>query len=37
MTFGRTIEKAMKRREKIWPGLKGVIPDNWTALPDAAC
>ena len=36
MTFGRTVKKAMKRREEIWPGLKFVKPDNWTALSDAA-
>ena len=36
MTYGRTIKKAMKRREEIWPGLPFNKPDNWTALTDAA-
>ena len=36
MTYGRTIKKAMKRREEIWPGLPFNMPDNWTALTDAA-
>ena len=36
MTFGRTVKKAMKRREEIWPGLPFNKPDNWTALTDAA-
>ena len=36
MTFGRTVKKAMKRREEIWPGLPFDMPDNWTALTDVA-
>ena len=36
MTYGRTIKKAMKRREEIWPGLPFDKPDNWTALTVAA-
>ena len=36
MTFGRTVKKAMKRREEIWPGLPFDKPDNWNALTDAA-
>ena len=36
MTFGRTVKKALKRREEIWPGLPFDKPDNWTALTDAA-
>ena len=28
MTFGRTIKKAMKLREDIWPRLQFVRPDN---------
>ena len=36
MTYGRTIKKAMKRREEIWPGLPFNVPDNWTALTDDA-
>ena len=34
MTYGRTIKKAMKRREEIWPGLPFNVPDNWTDLTD---
>ena len=36
MTFGRTVKKALKRREEIWPGLPFEKPDNWNALTDAA-
>ena len=36
MTFGRTVKKALKRREEIWPGLPFDKPDNWNALTDAA-
>ena len=36
MTFGRTVKKAMKRWEEIWPGLPFDMRDNWTALTDAA-
>ena len=34
MTYGRTIKKAMKRREEIWPGLPFNVPDKWTDLTD---
>jgi hypothetical protein len=36
MTFGRTVKKAMKRREEIWPGLPFDMPNNWTVLSVAA-